>query len=449
MTEAALRVVSGAAAGSEIALDADELVIGRSVSGPGSLSQDAEVSREHARIRRSEDRFVLEDLDSRNGTFLNGWRIPSPQVLSAGDRVQVGSSVLEVVLPLAVARTVVRPSPTAPRGPLLQAVSVEKSYGDLQVLKGVDLEIQPGEICGLLGPNGAGKTSFVSIVAGLRAADGGSVHIAGIDALRDSARARAHLGIAPQDLGVYATVTVRRNLELFGEIAGLRGSELKARVEQIAEALSLTPKLDAAAGTLSGGQKRRLHTAMALVHKPALCILDEPTVGADIRTRQEILDVVKGLAADGHAVCYSTHYLPEIEELGASVAILEGGRIIARGAIADLVAEHAAQGLELHFDGPAPDVELSIDGRVVHEGSVIRIQTREPTIAAATVLGQLGAAAMRLKEVEVIQASLDSVYLALTERRYSGVHPAPQDAGLAALPPPPPDSIVAAVPQSG
>jgi ABC-2 type transport system ATP-binding protein len=449
VTQAALRVITGPAAGSEISLEVEELVIGRSEAGAGSLSQDPELSRRHARISRDEDRFVLEDLDSRNGTFLNGWRIPAPQVLTPGDRIEVGSSVLEAALPVAQARTVIRPTRAAPEGPVLRAVGVEKAYGDLQVLKGVDLEIQPGEICGLLGPNGAGKTSFVSIVAGLRSADAGSVQIVGIDALRDSPRARAHLGLAPQDLGVYATVTVRRNLELFGEIAGLRGPELKARVEQIAEALSLTPKLDAAAGTLSGGQQRRLHTAMALVHKPALCILDEPTVGADIRTRQEILDMVKGLAADGHAVCYSTHYLPEIEELGASVAILEGGTIIARGAIADLVAEHSAQGVELHFDGAAPDVDLAVDGAVVREGSVIRIETKEPTVAAATVLGRLGAAAMRLKEVEVIRASLDSVYLALTERRYSGVHPVPQDAELVALPPPPPESLVAAGPQSG
>ena len=449
MVEPALRVVSGPAAGTEIPFEGNELVLGRGEVGPGGLSQDPEVSRQHARIVRREGRFVLEDLDSRNGTFLNGWQIPAPQVLSSGDRIEVGGSVLEVALPVAQARTVMRPTPSAPGGPILQAAGVAKSYGDLQVLKGVDLEIQPGEICGLLGPNGAGKTSFVSIVAGLRAADAGSVQIAGIDALRDSARARAHLGIAPQDLGVYATLTVRRNLDLFGEIAGLRGAELKARVEEVAEALSLTPKLDAVAGTLSGGQQRRLHTAMALIHRPALCILDEPTVGADIRTRQEILDIVKALAGDGRAVCYSTHYLPEIEELGASVAILEGGRIIARGPIADLVAEHSAQGVELHFDGPAPDVDLAIDGRVVREGSVIRIETKEPTVAAASVLGRLGAAAMRLKEVEVIRASLDSVYLALTERRYSGVHPVPQDAGLVTLPPPPAESLVAAVPRTG
>ena len=450
MAQGALRVISGAAAGGQIPLGDDELLIGRAETGAGTLGQDPELSRRHARIyRNTEGSFVLEDLGSRNGTYLNGWRIPSPQVLSSGDQIQMGSSVLEVALAVAQARTVMRATPTAARGPMLQAVGVEKSYGDLAVLKGVDLEIQAGEICGLLGPNGAGKTSFVSIVAGLRSADAGSVQVAGIDALADSPRAREHLGIAPQDLGVYATVTVRRNLELFGEISGLRGAELKARVEHLAEALSLTPKLEALAGTLSGGQQRRLHTAMALVHKPALCILDEPTVGADIRTRQEILNVVKRLAEDGHAVCYSTHYLPEIEELGASVAILEGGRIIARGPIADLVAEHSAQGLELHFDGEAPDLDLAIDGQVVREGSVIRIQTREPTIAAAAVLGKLGSAALRLKEVEVIQASLDSVYLALTERRYSGVHPVPEDAGLVALPPPPAESLVAAVPQSG
>jgi len=235
---------------------------------------------------------------------------------------------------------------------------------------------------GLLGPNGAGKTTFVSIVAGVLKADAGTVQITGVDALRDSRKARRRLGIAPQDLGLYPTMSVRRNLTYFGEIAGLRGSELSSRVEEIAEGLSLTPMLDRKAGTLSGGQQRRLHTAMALLHHPPLLILDEPTVGADIRTRQEILDQVKRLAAEGRAVCYSTHYLPEIEELGASVAILDGGRIIARGSIAELVATYSSTAVELHFEGEPPSLSLGAD--VTRENSVLRVETPDPGKLART-----------------------------------------------------------------
>jgi ABC-2 type transport system ATP-binding protein len=172
-------------------------------------------------------------------------------------------------------------------------------------------------------------------------------------------------------------------------------------------------------------------------------MLDEPTVGADVRTRHEILELVKHLAYEGHAVCYSTHYLPEIEELGATVAILEGGRIIARGVIAELISQHGQQALELRFDGPPPVLEIGdIGDDVSIEGSVVRVRTDSPPKAAAAVIGRLGPAALRLKEVEMIRPSLESVYLALTERRYTGDREVPHDTGLAGLPPPPPQALV-------
>ena len=175
--------------------------------------------------------------------------------------------------------------------------------------------------------------------------------------------------------------------------------------------------LERRAGTLSGGQKRRLHAGMAMLHHPPLLILDEPTVGADIRTRQEILELVKKLAAEGRAICYCTHYLPEVENLGASVAILQGGEIIARGSIAELVAKHTSPFVELTFEGAAP--EIAADGEVTREGSVVRIKTREPSTVAAAVIGRLGADAGRLRDLEIIRPSLDSLYLSLTEERYS------------------------------
>jgi ABC-2 type transport system ATP-binding protein len=215
---------------------------------------------------------------------------------------------------------------------------------------------------------------------------------------------------------------VRRNLELFAQLAGLRGREMKSNVEEVGEALSLTPKFDAAAGTLSGGQQRRLHTGMAMVYKPALLILDEPTVGADIRTRQEILDVVKKLAGEGRAICYSTHYLPEIEELGASVALLQGGKVIARGSIAELVAKYSVQAVELEFDGPAP--ELAMRGATVtRAGSLLRIKTEHPSETAAAAIGLLGGDAVRLRSVQLVRPSLDAIYLALTEERYLSGEP--------------------------
>ena len=295
---------------------------------------------------------------------------------------------------------------------MLEIRDLEKSYGETAVLDGVDLNVASGEIVGLLGPNGAGKTTLVSIVAGLRAADRGAVTVDGQDALVHPARIRPLLGLAPQDLGIYPLLTVRQNLRLFGELAGLSGLALDFRVGEVAEALDLTELLPKKAGTLSGGQKRRLHTAMALVHRPRLLFLDEPTVGADVQSRGRILDVVRDLADGGCAVVYTSHYLPEIEELAATVAILERGRIVAHGPLDEIVRMHGSPALRLTFDGPAPD----LDGFEVHGGEAL-LRTPEPAQAAATVLDRLNGAGGRLRSVDIVRPSLEAAYLALTGRR--------------------------------
>jgi ABC-2 type transport system ATP-binding protein len=435
MASQTLRVITGSPpAGSEIPIG-DDVMLGRAAEGAGALGQDPELSREHARITRDiNGQLVLSDLGSTNGTYLNGWRIPAPQVLNPGDNVQLGTTVLELRAPDDGTQVNRRPAIVTgirgaealrppPRTSVLYVTGVKKSYGDHAVLKGIDLEVQPGEIVGLLGPNGAGKTTLVSIIAGIRGADAGSVEVAGIDVLQNPGEARRFLGLAPQDLGIYPTLSVYRNLRFFGELAGLSGAELTARVQEVGDALSLSPIFEQSAGRLSGGQKRRLHTGMAMLHRPPLLILDEPTVGADIRTRQEILDLVKRLAAEGRAVCYSTHYLPEIEELGASVAMLEGGQIIARGSIAELIAKYSTSGVELRFNGPAPEVRF--DGEVTLEDSILRVESEAPDEAAAALLARLGPHAARLAAVEIIRPSLDSVYLALTQHRYKDVQPLP------------------------
>jgi ABC-2 type transport system ATP-binding protein len=295
---------------------------------------------------------------------------------------------------------------------MLMIRGLAKAYGAHAVLRGVDLDAARGEIVGLLGPNGAGKTTLVSIVAGLRTADAGAVEVGGIDALAHPREARALLGLAPQDLGVYPLLTVRQNLALFAELAGAHGARLRERVAQVGEALNLTQLFEQRAGVLSGGQKRRLHTGMALATGPRLLFLDEPTVGADVETRGQILAAVRRLAEDGCAIVYTSHYLPEIEDLGASVAVIEDGRIIARSPLAELVARHGSPAVRLTFDGPAP----ALDGFVV-EGSVATLLTPDPGRAAARILSQLNGSTDRLRGVDIVQPSLEAAYLALTGRR--------------------------------
>ncbi len=302
-------------------------------------------------------------------------------------------------------------------GPLLHVDQVCKSYGHRVALDQVTLEASAGEIVGLLGPNGAGKTTLVSIISGLLHADTGTVRVAGFDVRSDAQAARALIGLAPQHTGVYEVLTVRQNLVFFGELGGLRRRSLTTRIEQVGAALRLDPLMDRAANALSGGEKRRLHTAIAFLHAPPLLLLDEPTVGADVETRAALLDVVRAAAEDGAAVLYSTHYLPEVETLNASAAILVEGRVVARGRIKDLIARFGVAATELTFDGPAP---LDIpDAVVTSDGTGLRITARDPANAAATVIRQLGSEAHRLRAIEVMQPSLDSVWLALTGDRYN------------------------------
>jgi ABC-2 type transport system ATP-binding protein len=299
---------------------------------------------------------------------------------------------------------------------MLVVAGVRKAYGETVALDGVDLAVAAGSILGLLGPNGAGKTSLVSIVAGLRRPDAGSVHVAGIDVARDPHGAHQLIGYAPQETGVYPTLTVRDNLRFFAGLAGLRRRELRERIDAVGDALGLTELFDRRGSEISGGERRRLHTAIALVHRPQLVLLDEPTTGADVRTRSEILSLVRSLAEAGSAVVYSTHYLHEIEELSATVAFIDHGRIVASGALADLVRQYGSSALVLTFDGLIP-AAARVDGAVV-DGSSVRIPTPDPAGTAARLLPRLGSDTARLLAIEVVRPSLESVFLTVTGRRY-------------------------------
>jgi ABC-2 type transport system ATP-binding protein len=293
-----------------------------------------------------------------------------------------------------------------------------KRYGELTALDGVELDLAPGEICGLLGPNGAGKTTLASIIAGLRRADAGTVTIGGIDALGDGRRARHKLGFAPQELGIYPTLTVRENLTAFGELADLRGTTLRTRITEVGDALELSSLLDRVCRTLSGGEKRRVHTAAALLHRPALLLLDEPTTGVDVATRGRLLEAVRALAAEGTAICYSTHYLPEVEALGASVAIIDRGTMIARGTVADLIAAHGRPSVKILLDGPLPHDLAPLPFAVERQPDRLRITGTDPTTQIGEVLTAMGPAAALVRRIDVLAVSLEGVFLALTGRRF-------------------------------
>jgi len=276
---------------------------------------------------------------------------------------------------------------------MLIAEDLVKRYADRRALAGFTLSIEPGEICGLIGHNGAGKTTFVEVVTGLIRPDAGTVTIGGLP----PSRARHLVGVAPQELALYLSASVRQNLRLFGGLAGLGGRRLRDAIEQTAAHLQLTEVLDRPVGLLSGGQRRRAQAATALVHRPRLLLLDEPTVGADPETRAALLDLIKQIAAEGTAVCYTTHYLPELVDLGATLAICAAGRVIARGSQDELLA-----GLPGHLD-------------VTHaDGRAEQITVADPTAELARLLS--GGA--RPTSVDIRPATLDDLYhtLAVSSR---------------------------------
>jgi ABC-2 type transport system ATP-binding protein len=223
---------------------------------------------------------------------------------------------------------------------VLAAEGLRKTYGSRPALDGFTLSAAAGEIVGLVGPNGAGKTTFVEVVAGLARPAAGRVRVCGVDALAQPRAARALMGISPQETALYPSATVAEHLRLFGGLAGLRRSALKAAVADIAERMDLTAVLGQPAGLLSGGQRKRTQAATALIAERPLLLLDEPTVGADPLTRSKLLAVVADRARRGAAVIYATHYLPELSELGATIALAQAGRIVARGTQHELSLEH-------------------------------------------------------------------------------------------------------------
>ncbi len=222
---------------------------------------------------------------------------------------------------------------------VLAAEGLVKTYRGRRALDGFALSAAAGEIVGLVGHNGAGKTTFVEVVAGLVKPEAGRVRVCGVDALAHPRAARAVMGISPQETALYPAATVAEHLRLFGALAGLRRAALHRAVDAITERMDLTGVVGQPAGLLSGGQRKRAQAATALIAERPLLLLDEPTVGADPLTRTKLLAVVAERAAAGAAVIYATHYLPELAELGATVAVAQAGRIVARGTLDELTLE--------------------------------------------------------------------------------------------------------------
>ena len=294
--------------------------------------------------------------------------------------------------------------------PALRIEHVCKRFGGLQALDDVSLEIAEGEIFGLLGPNGAGKTTLISIIAGLARADAGSVSILGADVVRDYRVARRRLGVVPQELVFDPFFTVREALRFQSGYFGL--GENAAWIDEIMHHLDLTSKADVNMRALSGGMKRRVLVAQALVHKPPVIVLDEPTAGVDVALRQGLWAFVQRLNRNGHTIVLTTHYLEEAEMLCARIAMLKSGRVVALDSTKNLLARFSGLTLRLGVaGGELPD--FGTIPCVSQPGGRLELQL-DSHAQIESVLARLREAGVQLREFEVSLPDLEQVFLRLT-----------------------------------
>jgi ABC-2 type transport system ATP-binding protein len=263
--------------------------------------------------------------------------------------------------------------------PLISASGVVKRFGSITALDGVSLDIAPGEFFGLLGPNGAGKSTFMSLIAGLRALDAGTLTVDGSGVAAGSASARRALGLVPQHIALYSDLSAERNLRIFGGLYGLRGPVLNERIDQALGAVQLADRRRSLVKTFSGGMQRRLNLAAALLHRPKLLLCDEPTVGVDPQSRNAIFDYLQEMNRGGLTIIYSTHYMEEATRLCSRIAIIDHGRILAHGTLDELLARLPFEE-EIRYPATpqtaALSAELAANGEVATVDGVHRFRPR-------------------------------------------------------------------------
>ncbi len=304
---------------------------------------------------------------------------------------------------------------------LLEIKELSKSFGAIRAVDSVGFEVRSGEIYGLLGPNGAGKTTTISMISGLLKPDAGEVIVAGTPFWSDPQRAKSIMGVVPQELAIYEELTGRENLEFWGRMAGLSSHDAKARAGELLEQLSLSDRAKDPVKTYSGGMKRRINLGCALLHRPQILLLDEPTVGIDPQARLNILEFIRGLRSSGTGILYTTHYLEEAETLCDRIAIIDHGKLLAEGTFNELQKRLGGDRLfvlEADFKSASPDSWAGFRERF----RVIQKTEQQLVVAAlgnsnpADCLKALLALPVRVENVTLKRPSLNDVFLQLTGR---------------------------------
>ncbi len=308
---------------------------------------------------------------------------------------------------------------------MLQVNDLWKSYDARQVVSGVSLMVEPGQIVGLLGPNGAGKTTTVSMICGLTTPDKGEVRLAGLRIDCDASPAKKRIGLVPQDIALYEELSAMGNLETFGALYGLSGMPLREWATAALELVGLADRARDKPSTFSGGMKRRLNIACALVHDPDILLLDEPTVGIDPQSRNAIFDNLETLKARGKTMVYTTHYMEEAERLCDRIVIIDHGKVIANDTLAGLYRQlpvSASLEVELEAGGEnAVDIaallrEAGVKTALQQNGR-LTVGVDSLSASASTVLSWLAAHGHKVNRISSGRANLETLFLSLTGRQ--------------------------------
>jgi ABC-2 type transport system ATP-binding protein len=302
---------------------------------------------------------------------------------------------------------------------LLAIRDIRKSYGSTEALRGVSFDVEAGELFGLVGPNGAGKTTLLSILACLSSPTSGEVQFTGKTLRKTDLAIRREVGIGTQELAIYSELSARENLVFFGKLYNLRGDDLKKRVDEVLEFVGLSDRADQRASTFSGGMKRRLNLGAAIVHRPRLLLLDEPTAGVDPQSRNHIFERVRQLNTSGTTVIYTSHYMEEVQALCPRIAILDHGRLIAcdtlvallrklEGTIVLKVAPSAAGVAERL--GKLPEVRIGATTT-----DTVTLYCKDVAAATPQVMNALRETAVEVIGFEAREPTLEQVFLRLTE----------------------------------
>jgi ABC-2 type transport system ATP-binding protein len=303
--------------------------------------------------------------------------------------------------------------------PAIAVRGLEKRFGSLEALAGIDFEVAPGTVFGLLGPNGAGKTTAVRILTTILEPDGGTAEVLGFDVVRDAERVRLRIGLAGQSATVDPNLTGRENLRLIGRLAQRPRDWVDLRAAELLETFELSQAADRPIKTYSGGMRRRLDVAAALVGRPPVLFLDEPTTGLDLPSRNALWGTIRDLVAEGTTVLLTTQYLEEADQLAKQIAVVDVGRVIAAGTPSELKAELGSTVIEFVMAGEldaqrAASVLSTPGGGSEVEGSTIRVPSGEGPRALMEMLRNLDAQGLYPVSLTVREPSLDDVFLRLT-----------------------------------